>query len=434
MICPEKLDFWIEHRYNVLFEGKHGVGKTSIIKAAFEKADLKWKYFSAATMDPWVDFVGTPKEVKNEDGTSYLDLVRPKDFAYDQVEALFFDEFNRSAKKTRNAVMELIQFKSINGKRFENLKVIWAAINPDNENEYDVEKLDPAQKDRFHICVKIPYEPHPKYFSDKYGNLARPTLDWWNNLSKINQDLVSPRRLDYVLDIYKNGGDISDALPFSAGIVELKKILGNNGKGYIDLLSDAIKENRIVDYLKEDRNYKPVIRDVIKNDGLSKIVLPLLTPERVRVLIEENLSITEMRNFARVMGEDDRFFNLVIRLKSDSHPDDYTSKLIMRFLFTDSYRKLACTSHTNLIALANTNDLSAREATIVLDSIIEMPCSINQQASTILQFFNRFSVLRSQDFVYIESLIKQYGIGIHFYPKLEKIYKEWKNTGKSVKS
>lgn len=28
--------------------------------------------------------------------------------------------------------MELIQFKSINGKKFNNLKVIWAAINPDD--------------------------------------------------------------------------------------------------------------------------------------------------------------------------------------------------------------------------------------------------------------------------------------------------------------
>jgi hypothetical protein len=30
----EKLDFWIKNHYNVLFVGKHGVGKTSIIKAA----------------------------------------------------------------------------------------------------------------------------------------------------------------------------------------------------------------------------------------------------------------------------------------------------------------------------------------------------------------------------------------------------------------
>ena len=122
----EKLDFWIQNSYNVLFVGKHGVGKTSIIKNAFERAGLRWKYFSASTLDPWVDLVGVPKEIQTEEG-NYLDLVRPKEFQYDEVDALFFDEFNRSHKKVRNAVMELLQFKSINGKKFNNLKIVWAA-------------------------------------------------------------------------------------------------------------------------------------------------------------------------------------------------------------------------------------------------------------------------------------------------------------------
>ena len=43
------------------------------------------------------------------------------------------DEFSRAHKKVRNAVMELIQFKSINGRKFKNLKIVWAAINPDDD-------------------------------------------------------------------------------------------------------------------------------------------------------------------------------------------------------------------------------------------------------------------------------------------------------------
>ena len=79
----EKLDFWIKNNVNVLMTGRHGVGKTAVILQAFERAHLRYKYFSAATLDPWVDLVGVPKEVKNEDGTSYLDLVRPKEFQND---------------------------------------------------------------------------------------------------------------------------------------------------------------------------------------------------------------------------------------------------------------------------------------------------------------------------------------------------------------
>src|SRR5574339_183824 len=99
MSLDKKLDFWIKNNYNVLFKGKHGVGKTTSVLEAFNKSGLKWMYFSASTMDPFCDFVGIPKEVKDENGNSYLDLIRPRQFQNDEVEALFFDEFNRAPKK-----------------------------------------------------------------------------------------------------------------------------------------------------------------------------------------------------------------------------------------------------------------------------------------------------------------------------------------------
>ncbi len=71
MIDDHKLDFWIQQNMNVLFSGKHGVGKTTMVIDAFNRNSLKWMYFSAATMDPWVDFIGVPKEMKDEQG-SYL--------------------------------------------------------------------------------------------------------------------------------------------------------------------------------------------------------------------------------------------------------------------------------------------------------------------------------------------------------------------------
>jgi len=147
------LEFALQNNLNVLLVGKHGVGKTSTVLDVFEKNKINYLYFSAPTMDPWVDFVGVPKEKQDDNGKSYLDLVRPKAFQDDSVEAIFLDEYNRSPKKVRNAVMELIQFKSINGKKFNNLKVIWAAVNPSEEDDtnYDIEEIDPAQLDRFEI-------------------------------------------------------------------------------------------------------------------------------------------------------------------------------------------------------------------------------------------------------------------------------------------
>ena len=75
-----KLEFWNENEVNVVFRGRHGVGKTTMVIDAFNRKKLKWLNFSASTMDPWVDFIGVPKEHKDADG-SYLEL---RDLAQNQ--------------------------------------------------------------------------------------------------------------------------------------------------------------------------------------------------------------------------------------------------------------------------------------------------------------------------------------------------------------
>lgn len=222
MLNEEKLKLYLKNNFNVLLEGPHGVGKTAVIKKLFEDMGLKWKYFSASTMDPWVDFIGVPKSVKDKNGQETLELIKPKDFANDEVEAIFFDEFNRAPAKVMNAVMELIQFKSINGKKFNNLKVIWAAINPHDENNtYQVQDLDPATKDRFHIFIKVPAELDAGYLLKTHGSLAKPFIKWWNELPNEIKTNVSPRRVDYAIGIHTVGGDLKDCLPKDSNIAKL---------------------------------------------------------------------------------------------------------------------------------------------------------------------------------------------------------------------
>jgi len=85
MSFAKNADFWVANNLNVLFRGKHGVGKTAVVKDVFERHQLKFKYYSAATLDPWTDLVGVPKEVKDATGNAYLDFVRPIEFATDDV-------------------------------------------------------------------------------------------------------------------------------------------------------------------------------------------------------------------------------------------------------------------------------------------------------------------------------------------------------------
>lgn len=290
-LSEERLDFWATNNFNVILSGKHGTGKTARVIETFNNKKLNWLYFSAATMDPWIDFIGVPRETQ-KDGLKYLELVKPRAFATDEVEAIFFDEFNRAPKKVKNAVMELIQFKSINGVPYKNLKMIWAAVNPfDDSGTYDVEKIDPAQLDRFHIQFQVPYQCDLEYFENKFGNyIAQSAISWWNKLPKGQQDAVSPRRLDYALEIYTKGGDLRDCLPKEASISQLRDILK---KGPIEarleevlLLSQDDKKL----FINDSNIYTQAVPIILKDKKrkLKDIFLPLIDKERLSSLISEN--------------------------------------------------------------------------------------------------------------------------------------------------
>jgi hypothetical protein len=333
-----KLDFWVKDNLNVLFVGRHGVGKTAIVKETFEANGLNWRYFSASTMDPWVDFVGVPRE-KTEDklpeqfqiiqelgrinldlatewvksnwrlpheqaesvvrhtmarkeGITHLDIVRPFSFATGEVEALFFDEFNRSPKKVRNAVMELIQFKSINGHKFPKLKMIWAAINPDDEQEgvYDVEKLDPAQLDRFQVKVAVPYKCDADWFRKTYGKrMADSAIGWWDQLPESEKNNVSPRRLAYALDVYQHKGDMRDILPVSSNVSKLTTALntGPISEKLAELItvgdSSAAKK-----FLDNENNYEAAIKEIERSETLMEFFMPVMNSEKLAALMDSN--------------------------------------------------------------------------------------------------------------------------------------------------
>lgn len=315
MITDAKLKFWIDNNLNVLFIGSHGVGKTARVKEAFDSAGLKWLYFSAATLDPWVDFIGIPKEAQDERGNKYIELIRPKPFAEDSVEAIFVDEYNRSQKKVRNAVMELIQFRSINGKKFNNLRIIWAAINPDDvktedgdELEYNVERLDPAQKDRFEIQVDVPYKPDKAYFLKKFGeNLCESAIDWWNGLSEKEKKSVSPRRLDYTLDVYTRGGDIRDVLPNNVNVSKLITELKNGS--YVKLMKASYAQGDVEEakkFMSVRNNYENTIRLILKSEDMIKFFIPCINEEDL-----VNLMGSEKKVYDHVVENYSKYENII---------------------------------------------------------------------------------------------------------------------------
>lgn len=278
-ITDEMMDSWLNAKFNALFIGEHGTGKTARVLKCFEKNfGSKFAYFSGATLDPWIHVVGVPKAVMKPSAVGgedreVLSFILPENLQ-DDVEAIFIDEWNRMHKVAKSAIMELIQFKSINGRRFPNLKVVWAAINPPSPedeidtNAYTVDPADPAQIDRFQIIIRLPNAPYLPYFRQTFGHNGEVICRWWNKQPEKAKKILSPRRLEYMLSAHKFGLDLRDLAPEDCLLPDLLKDLCENedearyfafrdnpsNEGFLDLVKNAedwnnYKENIVGDGL-----------------------------------------------------------------------------------------------------------------------------------------------------------------------------------------
>jgi len=333
-VSIEKLRFWYKHGINVMLTGKHGVGKTQKMLKALGEEGLEigkdFLYFSAATLDPWVDFVGVPKEVTN-DGETFLDLVRPRIWKND-VKIIILDEFNRAPKKVRNAVMELVQFRSINGMKIENLKCVWVAENPDDEEgTYDVEKTDPAQKDRFQVQINVPYRLDKPFFVKTFGKeLSSSIGEWWASLSVEDKDSVSPRRVEYIIEYHKINGDIRDlGLPASINITRLKSALSESSPMLARMRE--FYTNKDVDgarsFINDENCYNSVIGKITKNKPMAKFFIPLMSEEKIAMLIKKN---TFLRTIIIDMSFSDVRISNVIKTVQKAAPSSKIGQEIKR--------------------------------------------------------------------------------------------------------
>jgi hypothetical protein len=205
----QKLKTYAEHQLNVMLIGSHGIGKSTIVKTIAEELGMRFKYYSSSTLDPFADLVGIPTPDKEAE---VLKFYRPKDL--EEAEFVFFDELNRAHPRVLNAVLEIVQFKSVNGYKLPNLKMVWSAINPPGD-DYQVEELDPALIDRFHIYIKMKPEINLDYLKTKMRpEVAGMLKDWWENqCDKEQQRLLTPRRIEYLGFMISSGIPWRDAMP-----------------------------------------------------------------------------------------------------------------------------------------------------------------------------------------------------------------------------
>jgi hypothetical protein len=134
---------------SIILRGRHGIGKTETVRQIGKNLNLPVieRRFSQITEG---DLLGLPF-IEGE-ATVFK---APEWFVKAQNEPclLFLDEFDRSSNEVKQAGMELILDRCIQGKKIHPETRIFAAINGGKHGkDYDVGALDPAIQDRFWIA------------------------------------------------------------------------------------------------------------------------------------------------------------------------------------------------------------------------------------------------------------------------------------------
>jgi len=317
--CDEIIRRCMEKQLNVLLIGTHGVGKTQRVFALARLLGLILKYYSSATLDPWVDLVGVPIPERSADAADgspqwRLRFVRAEDLLV--AEMVFFDELNRSHPKVQNAVLEMIQFKTINGVPLPRLRMVWAAINPAGD-VYRVTELDPTLLDRFHVQLHVPAQPSVAYYRDKAGipqKVAQALVNWWRfDLDDDLRRMISPRRLEYIGINYVNGIELQYSLPAAvkAPLRNLSRRLDGKNLLPFELTRETLisRQDEIVAEMKTNADVMLAVRERLEQwpDVVASCfrLFLALTPENQVALLKNKTLRVALINLARQGRDND---------------------------------------------------------------------------------------------------------------------------------
>ena len=138
--------------HNIMLVGKHGIGKSQIIKHYFaEKGRMVVTLFLGQMSDPG-DLIGLPVL---DSASNKTDFRPPYWFPEnDEPIVLFLDELNRARPEILQCVMDLTLNKTLAGKHLPQGSQIIVAAN--DGDEYQLTDLDPALVSRFNVYCFAP--------------------------------------------------------------------------------------------------------------------------------------------------------------------------------------------------------------------------------------------------------------------------------------
>jgi hypothetical protein len=135
---------------SVIFEGRHGIGKSALVYQIGEALDLPVIERRLGQLTEG-DMIGLPYI---DNGVSKFAPPEWIKTACNEAVIVFLDEVNRAQPEVMQAAFQIVGSHAINGNVFHPETRVFAAVN--NSAEYLVNEMDPAFRDRFWIVELTP--------------------------------------------------------------------------------------------------------------------------------------------------------------------------------------------------------------------------------------------------------------------------------------
>ena len=162
----------------IALEGKHGIGKSDIIKQILAEMGYSVICLFVGQMADAGDAIGLPDKIEAtftvrdpKTGVIRTETGRITKFAPpawwprdpDAKVAIFLDEANRGKPELNQCLMDMLLNRELNGNALPDACRIFGAWNPIDDGFYQVEEPDPAWLDRWNVYT---LDPTPEEWSD----------------------------------------------------------------------------------------------------------------------------------------------------------------------------------------------------------------------------------------------------------------------------
>lgn len=141
----------------ILLIGLSGTGKTYLLNSISEALGLNHKHYNASLLS-FDDLIGFPFPSTDQRSIEFL----PTPATIWDAESVLIDELSRCKPEIQNKFFSIVHERKIQGIALHSLRYRWAAMNPlqtlesDMENYAGSQALDPALADRFAFILDVP--------------------------------------------------------------------------------------------------------------------------------------------------------------------------------------------------------------------------------------------------------------------------------------